>query len=77
VAPTLMGPTKTQILRGVDQFVMSLPLGTAPGDAQIEEAVASRLYKTELERAELQAKLEEWCVACLWGMKQPTRNCID
>lgn len=30
------------------------------GDAEIEEAVASRLYRAELARAEAQAKLGEW-----------------
>jgi len=33
---------------------------TLAGDAEIEEAVASRLYRAELARAEAQAKLGEW-----------------
>ena len=33
------------------------------GDAGIEEAVASRLYRAELAAAEAQAKLGDWCVA--------------
>ena len=37
------------------------------GDAGIEEAVASRLYRAELAAAEAQAKLGDWCVqgACM------------
>lgn len=30
------------------------------GHADVEEAVASRLYRAELARAEAQAKLSEW-----------------
>jgi hypothetical protein len=43
-----------------------------PGDVEIEEAVASRLYRTELARAEAQAKLNEWCVRC--GYRRPAHN---
>ncbi|KAL4436509.1 hypothetical protein ABPG75_003648 [Micractinium tetrahymenae] len=56
----LPSAARAGILREVDSFVMSLPLGTSPGDAEIEEAVASRLYRAELGAAEARAKLGEW-----------------
>lgn len=56
----LASAAKTGILREVDKFVSSLPLGTGAEDAEVEEAVASRLYRAELQRAEAQAKLSEW-----------------
>lgn len=99
---------RAEILRAVDGFVMTLPLGATPGgrggwggeedwfglveacerthvllthslsgrlpspfnvhqsclpptgDAEIEEAVASRLYRAELGAAEARAKLGDW-----------------
>lgn len=40
--------------------MVSLPLGSAPNDVEVEKAVASRLYRSELARAESNAKLNEW-----------------
>jgi len=45
LAPTCRRPTPTLI---------------PAGDAEIEEAVASRLYRAELAAAEAQTKLGEW-----------------
>lgn len=55
---------KSKLLRDVDNFVMSLPLGDAPRDVKIEEAVANKLFQAEADRQAAQRKTKEWYV-CL------------
>jgi hypothetical protein len=50
----------TRLLREVDRFMLSLPLGSAPSDVEVEKVVASRLYRAELKSAESSSKLSEW-----------------
>lgn len=49
----------------VDVFVVSLPLGTTPHDAEIEEKVAERLYDDEIAAAAVRSQLSEWCAIFL------------
>ena len=51
---------RSEVARGVDSFVLGLPLGTAPGDEEVEAAMASRLFRSELGAAEARAALGEW-----------------
>lgn len=52
---------KAAVQDRVDAFVVSLPLGTTPYDAEIEEKVAERLYDDEIAAAAVKSRLSEWC----------------
>lgn len=54
---------KAAVQERVDVFVVSLPLGTTPHDAEIEEKVAERLYDDEIAAAAVRSRLSEWCKA--------------
>ncbi|GMH36103.1 hypothetical protein BSKO_03971 [Bryopsis sp. KO-2023] len=48
------------VRRDVDAFLLSLPLGTDRASADVEEAVARRLIRCEVERLKLQKKMHQW-----------------
>lgn len=51
---------KAAVQDRVDAFVVSLPLGTTPEDAEIEEKVAVKLYDAEIGTAAVRSLLSEW-----------------
>lgn len=51
---------KAAVQERVDAFVVSLPLGTAAEDAEIEEKVAVKLYDAEIGTAAVRSRLSEW-----------------
>lgn len=55
-----LAQVSSAIRHDVDRFLVTLPLGTSPNDAAVEEAVASKLYEALLSKAVMQHKLTEW-----------------
>ena len=46
----------------IEDFLLSLPLGTDSDSAVIEAEVANRLFEAEVAKAGLQNKLQQWYV---------------
>ena len=59
-----LGTSKSAVgasLQGmVDDFLLSLPLGTSAQDAAVEDRVAQRLLQLHKEKQALEDKLGEW-----------------
>jgi hypothetical protein len=44
----------------VEEFLLTLPLGTGAAAAEVEAAVSRRLLDAELSRVQLKARLKKW-----------------
>lgn len=59
-APEVDPDVLESINEDIESFLLSLPLGTDSRSAEVEQAVASRLYESEVEKAVLKKKLAQW-----------------
>lgn len=46
----------------VEDFLLSLPLGTGKHAASLEDAIGTRLRRSEHEKKECRLKFRQWCV---------------
>jgi hypothetical protein len=54
------GEEEARLQRMVDDFLLSLPLGTSAQDAAVEDKVAECLLQLYRERQTLEGKLSQW-----------------
>jgi len=55
-----LGKEEGSLQRMVDNFLLSLPLGTSAQDAAVEDRVAECLLQLYREKQSLEDKLREW-----------------